>query len=211
MLVGDYETAAEVAYAGDRLIALELAGRDEEAATLFESLGDREFDSTDLPVIGTWFLLQERPADLIALVEASAANPEDWMAGLVPEPALVGATHFTNLAFALRQLGRDAEADRLLAIAAGTLALHESHGADNSWFWINSAEYAALTGDPDGMIDFLRRAVDGGYTAEFGFLPVTLDHYRGDPRFIELENEVIRRAGEERRKLGMVAPTALAT
>jgi hypothetical protein len=70
------------------------------------------------------------------------------------------------------------------------------------------AYYAALTGDPDRMVSFLQRAVDAGYAAVFGFLPATLDRYRGEPRFIELENEVIRRGNEERRKLGLVAPTA---
>ncbi|MEX2126080.1 MAG: hypothetical protein WD795_19475 [Woeseia sp.] len=211
LLVGDYDTAADVTYVTDRLVALELADRHDEAAVLFESLRDREFDSTDLRTIGDWFLLQDRPAELVQLVEANAGEQEEWIAAQVPEPALYGASHFTNLAFALRQLERDAEADRFLARAAETLAIHERHGADNFWFWINSAEYAALTGDPDRMIAFLQRALDAGYTAEFGFLPPTLDSYRGEPRFIKLENEAIRRANEERRKLGLVAPTNPAT
>ena len=205
LLVGDYDTAADASYITDRLIALELADRHDEATALFESLREREYDATDLRTIGDWFLMQERPADLVHLVEATAGKQEDWIAAQVPEPALYGAQHFTNLAFALRQVERNAEADRFLARAAETLAIHERHGADNFSFWINSAEYAALTGDPDGMVAFLQKAVDAGYAAVFGFLPPTLNRYRGDPRFIELENEVIRRANEERRKLGMLA------
>jgi TolB-like protein len=206
-LVGDYDTAADVSYVTDRLVVLELADRHDEAAALFESLREREFDATDLRSIGDWFLLQERPADLVQFVEANARNQEDWIAAQVPEPQLYGAQHFTNLAFALRQLERNAEADRFLARAAETLAIHERHGADNIDFWINSAEYAALTGDPDRMVAFLQRAVGAGYAAVFGFLPATLNRHRGDPRFIELENEVIRRANEERRKLGLLAST----
>ena len=166
---------------------------------------EREYDATDLRTIGDWYLIQDRPADLVQLVEANAGNQEDWIAAQVPEPQLYGAQHFTNLAFALRQVERNEEADRFLARAEETLAIHGRHGADNFFFWINSAEYAALTGDPDRMVAFLQKAVDAGYAAAFGFLPPTLDRYRGDPRFIELENEAIRRANEERRKLGMLA------
>lgn len=209
--LGDYDSAADVSYVADRLIALELADRHDEALTLFESLREREFDATDLRTIGDWFLLQDRSADLVALVEATAADRDDWIAEQRPESALYGATHFTNLAFALRQLERTAEADSFLARAAEVLAIHERQGADNMWFWINSAEYAALTGDPDRMVGFLHRAVDAGYAAEFGFLPATLDRYRGDPRFIELENTAIRRAGDERRKLGLMASTSSTT
>ena len=207
-LVGDYDGSAEVAYISEKLVALEFAGRHAEAAALYESIMERELDVGDLRAIGDWLLLQQRPEDLVQLAQSLVGEQEDWIAAQVPEPQLYGAPNFTNLAFALQQLDRNVEADRFLARAAETLAEQKRHGADNFFFWINEGEYAALTGDADGVIASLQKAADAGYSGFPGFYTAPLNAYRGDSRFIELENAVIRKAEEERRKVGMLAATA---
>jgi TolB-like protein/Flp pilus assembly protein TadD len=208
LLAGDYDGAAEVAYLSEKLVALELAGRHDEAAAIYQSLKKRELDAADFRAVGDWLLLQQRPADLVQFIESSAGDHDDWIAAQVSEQQLYGAAHFTNLAFALRQLDRNAEADRFLVRAAETLAEQERHGADNFLYWINVGEFAGLTGDVERVYSSLQKAVDAGYVAFPGFYTAPLNPYRGDPRFIELENAVIRKAEEERRKLGMLAATA---
>jgi len=208
LFAGDYDGAAEVAYVSEKLVALELADRHEEAASIYQSLQERELDVVDLRAIGDWLLLQQRAADFLQLVESSAKEHEDWITAQILEQQLYGAPHFTNLAFALRQVDRNAEADRFLSRAAEALAEQERYGADNFFYWINVSEYAALIGDADRVIASLQKAVASGYVAVPGFYTAPLDAYRGDPRFIELENAVMRTAEEERRKLGMLAATA---
>jgi TolB-like protein/Tfp pilus assembly protein PilF len=208
LFAGDYDGAAEVAYISEKLVALELAGRHDEAAAIYQSLKERELDAADFRAVGDWLLLQQRAADFVQLVEQSTGDHEDWIAAQVPEQQLYGATHFTNLSFALRQLDRNVEADRILARAAETLAEQARHGADNFFYWINVGEYAGLTGDVHRVLSSLQKAVDAGYVAFPGFYSAPLDAYRGDPRFIALENAVIQKAEEERRKLGMLAATA---
>src|SRR5690606_12150680 len=94
---------------------------------------------------------------------------EDWIAAQTAEQQLYGAALFTNLAFALRQLDRNAEADRFLGRAAQAIEEQERHGADNLFYWINVGEYSALAGDTDRGIAALRKAVDNGYVAFPGF------------------------------------------
>ena len=207
LLLGDYDGAAEVSYLTDKLVPLELSGRHGEATALFQVLQEREPDSYTLRAIGDWLLLQERAAEFVEIVEQSAGDSEDWIEAQVAEQQLYGVPLFTNLAYALRRIDSNGEADRFLARAAEMLAEQERHGADNFYYWINVGEYAALTGDVSRVFSSLQRAIDAGYVAYPGFYTAILNPYRGDPRFIELENAVIRKAEEERRKLGMLATT----
>ena len=55
------------------------------------------------------------------------------------------------------------------------------------------------------MLANLRKAIDSGIIDIGGFYNAPFNRYRGDPRFIELEQESIRLANAERRKLGMLA------
>lgn len=203
LALGDYETASEVAYPTVRLLSLELAGRHEDAEALFESMADRKFDVFDLVDIATWYLLVDRPADLVALLEKLYGR-DSLLDALPPPPQLSGAPLRTQLAWSLRQLGRDEEAGLLLGLTARLLEDQAHQGADNRAFWSSYAEYAALSGAPETMLEHLRRAVERNYVDISGFYPRAFDPYRGDSRFIELEQEVIRRAKEERRKLGLL-------
>jgi len=54
------------------------------------------------------------------------------------------------------------------------------------------------------MLTSLRRTIDTGLYCTAGFYSPPFNRYRDDTRFVELEREAIRRANEERRKLGML-------
>ena len=65
-------------------------------------------------------------------------------------------------------------------------------------------EYAALTGDVEAMISSLRKVIATGLYTTAGFYTAPFNPYRDDARFNELEQEAIRRANQERRKLGIL-------
>jgi hypothetical protein len=155
--------------------------------------------------IGDWMLMQDRPEDLVRLLEDQAGDNDDWIA-VQPHPTqLWGAGHLTNLAYALQATDRGREAERVLTEIKELLEAQARHGADNLFFHYNAAEYAALIGDAELMLANLRKAIDAGLIDVGGFYTAPFNRYRGDPRFIELENESIRLANAERRKLGMLA------
>jgi len=205
LFVGDYDAAIEVADNADKLVPLELAGRHDEASIAFSSLQLLVYDEGSLRGIGDWMLLQDRPGDLIAFLEQLAGEGNDWIAAQ-PRPAqLWGAPHLTNVSYALQATGRDEEAQRVLQETRQLLDAQLRNGADNLFFWMNKAENAALNGDVDAMLANLRKSMDAGFYVTAGFYSTQFNRYRSDPRFIELEQEAIRRANSERQKLGMLA------
>jgi len=202
--LGNFDAAVEVSRTTNKLMPLELAGRHEEASELFTSLNDLIYDEGTLRGIGDWMLFRERPDELIAFLEQLAGQGKDWIAEQPPPDQLWGAANMTNIAYALQAIGRTGEANRVLAEIRETLDKQADYGANNMFYWWNRAEYAALTGDVDAMLGFLRRTIDSGLYCTAGFYTAPFNRYRGDARFIALESEAIRRAKDERRKLGML-------
>jgi len=202
--IGDYELASRVSQDTDALVALELAGRHDEAVAVFNRSKDGLLDNGRWRGISDWYLLQGRAADLIAFHEDYFGGRSDW-AEIYPEPdQLWGAAAFTRLALALREVGRDEEAEAVVARAVEIVDAQRANGADNLFFWFNDAELGAMTGDRARMLKALRNAIDTGFLDLLGCASPAFESYRGDARFIELENEMIRRANEERRELGML-------
>lgn len=205
MYLGEYDTASEVARNTNKLVPLEIAGRQEDAQAVFENLQLLYYDEGNLIGIGQWMLLREQPDEFIAFLEAQVDDGNDWIAAQPRPEQLWGATHLTNVAYALQVIGRDEEAQRVLTETREILDAQARNGADNQFYWWNEAEYAALSGDVDTMHANLRKAIEAGGYAVAGFFTAPFNRYRGDPGFIELENEAIRRANAERRKLGLLA------
>jgi TolB-like protein len=201
--LGEYDSAAEAAASTSKLFPLVLAGRSDAAQEAFDALELPFFADLELNDIGTWMLMEERPEEFIALLEAQAGDSDDWIDEQPTSNNLWGATHLTNVAFALVAVGREAEAQRALAVARDTLDAQARSGADNNVFWLSKAEYAALTSDFDGMIESLQKSIETGGIGVYGFPSPTLDRYREDPRFVAVENDAISRATAERRKLGL--------
>jgi len=202
--LGDFDTAVDVSRTTNKLVPLELAGRHEEASELFDSLEGLIYDEGTLRGIGDWMLMRERPDELIAFLEQIAGAGKDWLAEQPLPDQLWGAPHMTNIAYALQATGRTEDAARVLAETNEILDRQADYGANNMFYWWNRAEYAALTGDVDAMLGYLRRTIDSGLYCTAGFYTAPFGRYRGDARFIALESEAIRRAKDERRKLGML-------
>ena len=203
--LGDFDSAADVANTTDKLVPMELAGRSEEAVELFESMEGLLYDERTLRGIGEWMLLRGRPHDLIAFLEDLAGDGDDWLAEQPRPDQLWGATHLTNVAYALQATDRTEEAERILAETREILDTQADYGANNMFYWWNEAEYAALTGDVEAMLRSLRKSIATGLYTTAGFYTAPFNPYRDDARFIELEQEAIRRANQERRKLGILA------
>jgi TolB-like protein/Tfp pilus assembly protein PilF len=202
--LGDFESAANVARNAWRLLPLEMDGRHEEASELFESFEGLLYDEGTLRSLGDWMLFRDRPDELIAFLEELAGSGKDWVADQPRPDQLWGAGHMTNVAYALQATGRAEEAERVLAEIREILDKQADYGANNMFYWWNKAEYAALIGDVDSMLVYLRKTIDMGLYSTIGFYTAPFSRYRSNAGFIELERESIRRANAERLKLGML-------
>lgn len=203
LFLGEYERAADVMSDEDRLVPLWLLERTEEAEAMVAAATGRPLDEFSIRFIGEWLLRQGRHDELIALMEAQFGAGDAWLGNLARPSDLWGAPVATNAAGALLKAGRDDDARNVLRQARQNLDTQRSLGADNHYYWINEAEYAALSGDRASVIEHLGRAVDAGYVSIPGFWWPNLDAYREDPQFIALERRSMDRARAERRKLGL--------
>ena len=83
------------------------------------------------------------------------------------------------------------------------LSEQRAAGIDNRYHWISQAQYAALTGDVDDVLKQMQRAVASGSVSTYAFTSPIFDSIREDPRFRNIEQQVLTRVDEERAKLGM--------
>jgi hypothetical protein len=83
------------------------------------------------------------------------------------------------------------------------LADQRAAGIDNRYQWYSQAEYVALTGELDKVLEQMRHAVASGHVSTYAFSAPIFDSIREDSRFQEIEQQVLTRVDEERAKLGM--------
>lgn len=203
--LGELEYSAEVARDTDKLVVMELANRHDDAVAVFESLQPETIGEGRLRGISEWFLLLGKSNELIEFLESFLGPSDSWTDTLPQPDQLWGTGAHTNLVAALRAVGRNDDAQRLLDDARAMTEVQRQNGADNMFFWYSSAQVAALLGDRQAMLKSLRNAIDTGFISVYGCDSVIFDPYRNDSRFIDLESEMVRRANEERRELELLA------
>ncbi len=199
--IGDYDTVSQSGLPTHQLLALELSGRHQEAVAVFDAFPDQKLQDLAIHTIASWFQLQKRPQDLIDYLEDHYEAEGGMMQGLPRSRQLIGNPHLTEIAYALQQVGRAEDAEALLAEIGQLRDDIAKNDADNALYWLFSAEYAAITGNQAALYDSMRHAIDRGWLSAAGFYEVPFDPYRDTKEFIALENESIRRAQEERKKL----------
>jgi tetratricopeptide (TPR) repeat protein len=107
--------------------------------------------------------------------------------------------HFViDLAECYVDLGRHDEAEPLLLETLAILkrALGEGHSHSLKVQW-KLASLAAAQGERDKALEFLREAVDQGWTEDQVFDETAFEPLRGDPEFEAIVAEVRERSGEE--------------
>lgn len=203
LFLGEYERAADVLSPTDALIALWLLDRDEEAEAEVAEAKARIYDAFEVGSIGAWLLMKGRAGELVVLMEKQFGGENGWVANLPAPLDLFGAPVATNAALALLETGEDGDARAALRLARQMLDTQRTLGADNCHYWVSEAEYAALTGDRNAMLEHLSRAVDVGFVSMPGFWQPAFDAYREDPQFIAIERRSMDRAKAERAKLNL--------
>jgi TolB-like protein/Tfp pilus assembly protein PilF len=204
MFIGDYETAIEAYEATDKLPLLQLSGRNAEAQAIFDNLQVSVLSEEVLIGIGDWMLMDDRPEDFIAYVQKLPGDASDWIERQPRPQSVVGSAHWNHVALALQRTGDEENAARVLREVRVMLDAQRALGADNLFYWVSEAEYAAMSGDRDGMVSNLRRAMETGWVSVTGFFTPAFDRYRADSQFKAVEQESIQRANAERRKLGFL-------
>ncbi len=201
--IGDFETASIAGSPVHRLLAHAALGNNKEADNIIESMdlesGDRFLEWAN---IASYLAGSGRYTELIELVARHFGN-SDGLLQAQPNTGYWGAGYLGPLAYAFLQQGKEAGFHRLLEEMGEDLSEQRATGIDNRYHWFSQAQYAALTGDLDEVLKQMQRAVASGYVSTYAFASPIFDSVREDPRFQNIEQQVLTRVDEERAKLGM--------
>lgn len=201
--IGDFAAASSAGNMSQQILAHGALGNIKAADELLERLelenGDRFLEWTN----AAYYLVNAgRYGELVDLVERHFGDHE----GLLQQQSsdgYWGTGYYGPLAYAYLQKGADSVFRSLTEEMGKALADQRAAGIDNRFLWYSQAEYAALTGDVDKVLEQMRRAVASGYVSTYAFSTPIFDSIRQDSRFQEVEQQVLKRVDEERAELGM--------
>lgn len=202
--LGDFETASIAGLPQHRLLAHAALGNNKEADNIIESMdlenGDKFLEWTN---IANYLAASARYSELIELVARHFGNI-DGLLQAQPNRGYWGTGYLGPLAYALLQQGDEVAFHRLIEEMGKEFSEQRAAGFDNRYHWFSQTQYAALTGDVDDVLKQMQRAVASGYVSTAAFSSPIFDSVRENPRFQNIEQQVLTRVDEERAKLGMV-------
>jgi len=201
--IGDYETLLDVGLPEHRMGAFARLGRMDLARRIMVSLDVHTgYPQRVVANVGLMLNRDRASQEFIDFIEERFGSKEallsdhpvdiDWRAGYAPA-----------LAYAYLQTDDEKSFREMLEVARMALDKQRDEGTDNWVLHFGEAQYAVLTGDIEGAILRLQRAIEGGLRYPNGFDGPMFDSLRSEPRFIKLEQQLAALIDAERTKLGM--------
>ncbi len=184
------------------IVALNLLGRHEEAATLARQRLD-EFAAAPgwinhLVLTGQW-------SEAAEFIETTWVDLEAFEKSFPPW-AGIGYWPMLDVALVYSKAGKAAQFDdamqRLKRVHADLL----QQGVNNPIFFMSEASRLALSGDQEGGMDFLDQAVSRGFISTSARIVIEypyLGSLEGDPRFEAIQSRMIEHVNTERAELGL--------
>jgi TolB-like protein/Tfp pilus assembly protein PilF len=196
-----FERLAEIGTDRFRAIALSRLGRVEEGLIL----GAEWVDKGNNPSRFFQQLTEDgRFPELIAFLESRWPDL-DALESSFPSRSGYGAYTMGSIAHAYSRVGEPDKFDDAMARFQASLEWQIEQGADNWVLTGSRAQFAMLSGDHDGALEFLGQSFEQG---GLQIIPLTTEHsvfapLRGDPRFEALLVEMRERLNEHRAALGL--------
>jgi TolB-like protein len=184
------------------ILALTFLGRVEEARQLAYQRAEK---FADAPTLINFLNLTDQSAEAVKYIEERWDNLDDLERDF---PPYGGIGHYLMLDVALAY-SRTGNAERFNDAQKRTELVHASlsrQGVNNPLFFLNEASYHGMAGDPDTSLQFLDRAISGGYitgTARIVRELPYLSTLEGDPRFEAIQSRMIEHLNAERAELGL--------
>ena len=184
-----------------RVNALVALGRNEEAGILAYKMADEE---AEVGTLFSYLTITNRPQELVDYLEQ---RWPDLQALRDDFPPYGGRGDFLMLdvALAYSRVGNQERFDQAMKLIEDAHNVMEADGMDNLLFSMNEASRLSLAGDLDASLDWLDRAISGGFITSnqiAQFWP-QLEPLEGDPRFEAIQARMIEHLNSEREKLGL--------
>jgi len=203
MEAGQYDLMSRIA--PDLLVTLALSrlGRPEEALIL----GQQAFNEGQNPTFYFRALVENgRFSQLIEEVESRWPSLDDFVRDW-PGRTGYGNNLMAFIAYAYRQLGRQAQFEDAMSHFKAALDAQIAEGADNKIMSVSQAYYAVLSNDYDTAISLLEKAFEQGLypdTVTASAWPM-FKPLNGDPRYATAKARMLARLNTELEKAGLEA------
>jgi len=198
---GQYERVVEQGEFWMPIYALVFLGRTEEASILAYQRAD---ELADVGSLFTFLNMAGRSEELIAYLESRWIDLEVLQQDF---PPYGGFGYFLMIDVALAY-SRAGNQERYNDAIERVREAHEglkTVGISNAVFFMNEASHLALTGQLDGSMDYLDKAMDLGFTThtrmKLGW--PALEPLEGNPRFEAIQARMLEHLNAERAKLDL--------
>lgn len=199
--LGDYERLVEIGTDGFRSQALSRLGRTEEALMLAREVAA---ENSDMQRFFSVLVENGRYAELVEFVETRWPDLDAFQQEF-PGSDGYGDAEWSFLALAYSRVGKEEKFKEVMSRYKAGLDRQIEMGADNWVLTWSRAHYALLSGDPDGAIALLDKAVqqgaifDDALSAPWGIF----SSLRGDPAFEAVRARMLEHLNKERADLGL--------
>jgi len=207
--IGEFETIAEIGHPIQKIGALRVLGRHDEARALLEPMS---------PVINFQFILNMavyfyvnsgQYEEAVAYAERHFDNL-DTLLGHFARPDGSQSGFMAPLAFSYLQIGKEPEFKQLTDARAESLRRQRAAGDNNYGLRFDETELAALSGTDEEVLERARRLVDNSGVGVLYFDSPIFDRMKENAEFQKLGAILEKRANDERAKLGLEPYQAIA-
>ena len=183
------------------VFALAWLGRTEEAAILAVQRAEK---LADVGTLLNFYNLTGRSREAVEYIEARWADLDTLERDYPPYGGL-GHLMMLDVALAYARVGNQQRFEDALARVGRVSEDLQEQGIQNSIFFMSEASHQALAGNLDASLEWLDRAISGGYISTMRIVQEWpyLEPLEGDPRYEAIQSRMLEHLNAERAELGL--------
>jgi len=207
--IGEFETIAEIAHPMQKIGALRVLGRHDEARAVLEPMSP-VIDFNFILNRALYFYINSNEYDEAVAYAERHFNNLDTLLEHFARPDGSQSGFMAPLAFSYLQVGKEQEFKQLTDARAESLRRLRAAGDNNNLLRFVDTELAALTGTDEEVLERARKIVDNSAVGVRYFESPIFDRMKENAEFQKIGAILEKRANDERAKLGLEPYQAIA-
>lgn len=200
--IGEYATVAEIGIQEDKVTALGVLGRHDEARAILGSITPVEESDFVLAAALYYFMNTGQHEEAVSYAEKHFGDLNKLTEHFASSDGR-NSSYMPPLAFAYLQLNRESEFRRLTELMDLSARNARGDGSNNFFLRLFETQLAALTESDAEVIERAQETIDNGGVGVRLFSSPIFDRLQGNSEFQKLRNIALQRGNDERAKLGL--------
>jgi TolB-like protein len=200
--IGEFEAVIQIARPNQKITALGLLGRHDEARELLATMTPKSDLQSDLSSALSYFVRAGQYDEAVSYAEQHFGDL-DTLIEHFASPVGQNSFYMAPLAFSYLQVDRTEEFQQLTKAMAEATEMARADKTDNLDLWLFEAMLAGMTGSDEEVLKQAQKIVDNGGVSVQLFTSPIFDRMKDNPEFQKLRALVLKRTNDERAKLGL--------